>query len=159
MTRTTLLGVVVALGLFAGPLHAATPPIGTRGSFPGCPSCGVLSAIDYPATSSPSPTVLYGQLFIAGWGFECFAGAPIDRLEVRYRNDAGILVLAKTSFYPGLSRPDVQAAFAGSCATRWDSGFHAYFDVPIPRGQREIYINTWSGSAYYEIHRRDVFIK
>lgn len=157
MTRKILLGVV-ALVLVSTPLSAQFAT-GKRGSFPGCPTCGVVSAIDSPQATSPSPIVPEGQLYLAGWGFECYAGGLVDRVDVRYRNDDGDLVTAHTLLIAGLPRMDVQRAFSGSCVPPWDSGFHVYFLTPLPHGQREIYINVWSGDAYYEVHRRDVFIR
>lgn len=154
--RKGFFAVVVLLTLAT----SANAQIGTgkRGSFPGCPTCGVLSAIDTPTAASPSPTVPSGAFYIAGWGFECFSGAATNRVEVYYRNDDGEMVVAKTTLIKGLARMDVQRAFSGECVVPWDSGFHLYFHTPLPRGQREIYINVWRG-AYYETHRRDVFVR
>jgi hypothetical protein len=150
----------VALVVFASVAHAQ-PAIfdGSRGSFPGCPTCGVWSWVDLPA---PEVTVHASDFTVQGWGFECMSGNPIDRVEVFYQDYNGWwhpLYQGPTALMWGASaRPDVRAAFGAGCPLMGDyTGWTLILTNPPPLGLRRVQFTIWRG-PYYEAHRRTYLI-
>ncbi len=151
MTRI-LLGVVFAL-VFSTAVNAQIPGLPN-----GCPTCGVYSYVDLPG---PEVTVSASSFTLQGWGFECFSGAPADRVDIHYQDYDGYwkpLLQPQTALnYGSVSRPDVQMAYRPYCpnvpgVTGW------YLNVTnAPLGLRRFQINVWRG-PYYEVHRRTYLI-
>lgn len=144
--KRLMLGVVAALLLTSSAASAQTVP-----GYPGgCPSCVVLSNIDW-ATHS----------VVAGWAFECTTGEAVNRVEAWYQTDAGPWVPAKilpngqVSFVNEfmqvpIPRPDVAGVFAPWCPrVTPNAGFHYYFAEPLPVGPRYIYVTTWRGNIMH----------
>lgn len=128
----------------------------------GCARCGVFSYVDVPSVET---TVSQGAIYLAGWGFECESGSPADRVDVFYQGDDGWYVPAggagnhgNGDLYFGVPRPDVQAAYTGSCPNvTTQSGWHFYFTQPVPLGTRQLAINVWRG-PYFQTHYRTVTV-
>lgn len=141
---------------------------GRRGSFPGCPSCGVWSWVDYPRVQRDPLAVLLGDPldlnqredvsasnFVAvGWGFECVTGQSIDRIDVWYQDYDGIwrqVVQPPSALRLGvIDRPDV-ARFAPTvqCATPTRATGWAMQISGVPPGLRRMRLEVWWG-PYHE---------
>lgn len=127
--------VVVAFVLSSGAVGAQD---WTSGGWGGCPTCRVVSWVD---TVSPS--------FLAGWGFQCQSGRPVERFDVYYTDAAGLHRVTDAWWITGLWRPDVSAYFIGSgkCpSVAIESGWHLYLPTPIPAGAQSVSVVLWRGS-------------
>lgn len=132
---------------------------GSRGSFPGCPTCGVFSAVDLPA---PEQTVSQQNFVVWGWGFECVGGATVDRVDVWYQTYDGTWRPLKqadgTLQYGVMPRPDVQAYYRTACPrVPLNSGWVLSLTRVPPLGLRRVVFNVWRG-PYFEQHRRTYLI-
>jgi len=148
------------VGLAAG--AAAQPPLGSgaRGSFPGCPQCGVWSWVDLPQNQQ---TVSASNFWVHGWGFECVSGLSIDRVDVHYQDYDGIwrpLKQPVNALRWGLiPRPDVVTfGQAIGCPhtvanTGWALTVHG-----MPLGLRRVTFNVWRG-PYLETHERTYLVR
>jgi hypothetical protein len=157
--RKILAAVVVALVVFAAPAFAQEAFSGGRGSFPGCPTCGVWSWVDLPG---PEATVSASDFAVQGWGFECFTGKPIIRVDVWYQDYDGNwwpLPQQDGTLAVRGSRPDVQGfAPTVGCAMPTDlTGWTLTITNPPPAGLRRMRFVIWRG-PYREIHQRTYLI-
>lgn len=191
MRRLTSGIALAMLSLFPSPVSAQSPipptvtteaaanseaaPFfsGRRGSFPGCPQCGVWSWVDYPRVKvdpldallgdPPNPTiredVSASNFWAVGWGFECVSGQPIDRIDVSYEDYEGKfrpLLQPPTALRAGfIARGDI-VRFAPSvqCSkpaleTGWVLQIHG-----MPIGLRRVRLEVWWGPY----HERQEFI-
>jgi hypothetical protein len=157
--KRMILGVVAALTVFAAGVGAQEQFNGGRGSFPGCPSCGVWSYVDFP---SAEQTVSAKDFVIEGWGFECVAGAAIERVDLWYQDYAGDWwplkqpdgAMAAHAVY----RPDVEQHFRRVCPNAGtDTGWRLTVKNPPPFGLRRVRVMVWYG-PYYEAHYRTYLI-
>lgn len=114
-----------------------------------CERCGVIGYVDIARAD-----------WIAGWGFECVSGSPLDRVYVMYQKDDGFFTpidWRKTSWHRYIHRPDVRSAYEAHCpgVTSY-SGFNLHIQPgSVPSGTRVISVNISFG-PYYENHRRTV---
>lgn len=160
MLRSFAIAAVAAL------LHvsvaAAQPPLGSggRGSFPGCPKCGVYGFVDYPKDGA---TVVQSAFTAGGWGIEGGSGAAVDRIDVWYQDYAGAWIPVR------LAPQDVRTGFIH----RWDvvlwgaandfglvdlySGW-AVTIRGVPLGLRRLKFLLWRG-PYVEEHNRVYLVK
>ena len=132
---------------------------GSRGSFPGCPLCGVFSYVDAPAAEQ---TISASNFIIQGWGFECVSGRPVDRVDVHYQNYAGYWVRLPQDpsalDYGSVARPDVRSAYQSACPTvPAHAGWTLAVTNPPPLGLRRIAVLVWRG-PYVEQHFRTYLI-
>lgn len=163
MRKTLAAFALVLLGLVGTPSAQDIPQPGqlldgSRGSFPGCPDCGVWSWVDYPRDQR---TVAASNFYVQGWGFECVSGRPIDRVDVYYQDYEGIYHPVKQPewalLHGAIGRPDVVAAFAGACPNvAANSGWQLRV-TGIPPGLRRVTIVVWRG-PYRENHDRTYLI-
>jgi hypothetical protein len=154
--RRLFLGVVLAL---CATTVSAQAPWGARGSFPGCPDCGVWSWVDDPADQV---TVSTRAFVIQGWGFECVSGRPVDRVDVWYQD------------YNGAWQPLKQAQEALAAGAVWRGDvvqFGPTVGCPnvaantgwvlsvtgMPLGLRRVRIVAWKG-PYFEAHTRTYLV-
>lgn len=157
-----LFGVVLTM-LATVATANAQPTDGSRGSFPGCPTCGVVSYIDLPKLEA---TVARSKFTIHGWGFECVSGQSVMRVDVWYQDYDG-------SWHPlkqddgalrfNLKRPDVAKAYRPYCPNVTDyTGWALTLTNPPPAGLRRLMINVWDlpdwQSAYKETHHRTYLV-
>jgi hypothetical protein len=89
-----------------------------------CPTCGVHGYVDYPESGA---TLARAGSVIAGWGFECVSGRPVDRVELWYETSDGSRFLplkqADYALIAGtIGRPDVRTAFAPYCPNTSERG-------------------------------------
>lgn len=149
--------VFAALLAFVLPVSAQVP------GYPnGCTNCGIASFIDFPVSGERSQDGFY----IAGWGFECGSGMPANRVDVYYQGDDGFFKPAggagsngNGSLHYGLRRPDVRAVYQPYCPTLTDrSGWHFYFNAPVPHGTRAFVVNVWYG-PYMQQHKLTLTIE
>ena len=150
--------LVVAFVLVAVPASAQQFN-GARGQFPGCPKCGVISALDWPLAEA---TVSASNLVFAGWGFECVGGTPADRVDVWYEDYQGKGHPLKqedwTLFAGQVPRQDVVNYYKKECPNvPLLSGWHLVITNPPPTGLRRVIINVWYG-PYREGHRRTYLV-
>jgi hypothetical protein len=105
-----------------------------------CPTCYVFMNVDTPNLSTPFAGT------IAGWGFECATGQPIDRVDVYYSSET-VFKRADSYLMNGtIDRPDVMAYFLKSCQrTSSTTGWTVGFRTPIPSGTWRISVVTWKG--------------
>lgn len=157
MMRLILGGLFVAA--FACPAIAQVE-WGSRGSFPGCPQCGVWSWVDKP---DDQITVSTRGFVLQGWGFECVSGMPADRVNVYwqdYDGDWWPLLLPDYALESGQShRSDVER-FARTIGCRnvgSDTGW-ALRVSGVPLGLRRLKIDVWRG-PYFETHYRTYLIR
>lgn len=156
----TVLGVVLTTLACVVPASAQLMD-GSRGSFPGCPSCGVLSYIDLPKLEA---TVARSAFTIHGWGFECVSGRPIRRVEVWYQDYDESWHLLKQpdgALRFNLKRPDVATAFREYCPkVSDDTGWVLTLYNAPPAGLRRMVINVWDQqqSPYRETHHRTYLV-
>lgn len=173
-----LFGLFVTVALLVTPV-AAQPPLGSggRGSFPGCPICGVWSWVDYPLIERDPLDVWLGlainprqrepvsaaNFWAAGWGFECVSGQAIDRIDVFYQDYEGIwqpLRQPDSALRAGIfDRPDVvRFAPTVQCAspvvaTGWALKIHG-----MPTGFRRVRLEIWWG-PYHERQEFTVLVR
>lgn len=112
-----------------------------------CPKCGVRSAIDWVQTV---PLPEGDRPVIAGWGFECVSGKPVDRVDAHAWDPAkGAYVAVQTDLrWQAIPRPDVLSAFPG-CAVPVASGYGAVIVGALPAGATSLKIVTWAGRTYH----------
>jgi hypothetical protein len=132
-----------------------------------CEKCRVFSFVDTPGWSGlsqpPARVSRAAGFWIGGWGFECSGGGQVDRVDLWYQKDDGFwwtLPQPHWSLYPGLFRPDVQAAFIGYCPNvPATTGWHLYVSNfgDLPDGTRNIAVKVWR-SPYFETHYRTITI-
>lgn len=176
MRRLVLAAVVV---LATVQIVRAQPPVGSggRGSFPGCPQCGVWSWVDYPRPARDPWDVWVGlpidprqredvsasNFWAAGWGFECVSGRPIDRIDVWYQDYAGTwrqLKQPADALRAGfIERPDV-VRFAPNvnCATPAMETGWAMQIYGMPPGLRRVRLEIWWG-PYHERQEFTLLVK
>lgn len=131
---------------------------GSRGSFPGCPQCGLWSWVDKPEDQA---TVFADDFILKGWGFECVSGTPVTRIDVLYQDYEGAWRTLKQetgALTPGVSRWDVTRAFYLACpnVTQY-AGWHLHV-TGMPLGLRRVRIIVWHG-AYLENHFRTYLVR
>lgn len=153
--RFAFVVAVVALVLWCGAGVAAQQFDGSRGSFPGCPTCGVWSWVDLPA---PEMTVSASNFVVQGWGFECVSGQPVDRVDVSYQDYDGhwnpLLQPASALTPYTVARPDVAYMFAPFCPNvSGYTGWQLVVTNPPPLGLRRVAFTIWRG-PYFERHQR-----
>lgn len=123
----------------------------------GCATCGVVAAIDVPALPIGALPAVPSTFLIAGWGFECESGAPVDRVDVFYSGDDGFFKAAPwwllhLDFI--VPRPDVQAAFVVACpAVARETGWQLTVFDAVPRGVRVLRVNIWRGAYMTQLTR------
>jgi len=132
---------------------------GGRGSFPGCPTCGVYSFVDLPQAEA---TVSASNFTLQGWGFECVSGRPVDRVDIWEQDYDGFwhpLKQADGALWFGYSyRPDVQAAYRGLCPNVSPlTGWVLTLTNPPALGLRRLRINLWYG-PYFETSLRTYLV-
>lgn len=146
---------VVALLLALGGLSAQIP-----GYLNGCSTCAVYGWVDTPGDNT---TLDRAQpYYIGGWGFQCYTGQPVDRVDVFYAGDDGFdhVVLGSSIVDYGY-RGDVNAAYSGTCpaVSTASVGFSAVFPVAdIPAGTRLVKFNLWRGPYYEQRQRTYTFV-
>lgn len=131
-----------------------------------CTACGIRAHIDSPKAVSDADPALTGvpQTFaIAGWGFECVSGRPVDRVDVFLANGDGFYRPVPwwlTEFRAGAKRPDVFWAFRSACPEATvDEGWHLIlFAGAVPSGTQALLINVWSG-PFRQQFARTVVVK
>jgi hypothetical protein len=113
---------------------------------PGCPSCGVHAAIDWVQNADVDGVT---RPIVAGWGFECVSGQPVDRVDVFALRGSTGTALAVDLRWQQIPRPDVQAASVVGCprVTR-ESGFGVVVLGAIPEGTTALRINVWRGPYF-----------
>lgn len=125
----------------------------------GCKDCVVYSWVDTP---SDGDTVEASNLTFEGWGFECFSGQVINRVDVFYQDYDGFyrpLKQGDWTLTTGLPRQDVQDAYSGHCRNvSTYTGWRLTLNNPPPPGLRRIAINIWRGPLF-ETHHRLYLIK
>lgn len=151
--------LIAAVFMMVGSTGWAQVGSGDRGSFPGCPTCGVYSYVDLPVAEM---TVSASNFTLQGWGFECYSGVPADRVDLYYQDYDGLWhplkQAAGTLWFGYVPRPDVAAAYRSSCPNVSDTtGWGLTVMNPPPVGLRRIQINVWHG-PYFESHRRTYLI-
>ncbi len=143
----------------AGPSQSNVLFDGRRGSFPGCPTCGVWSWVDYPAPLSQVSTRAFS---LSGWGFECVSGQAVDRVDVFYQDYDGVnhpTQLLPTSRYGFIHRWDVVLfGVSVDCGVVDLYSGWAVTVTGVPPGLRLITINVWRG-PYVETHERIYLVK
>ena len=149
-----IIAFVVAL-FVAAPVFAQDPSQfdPQRWFAPGCPSCGVHAYVDLPHSGSE----LSLSTIIAGWGFECVSGQPIDRVDVWYEED-GFWVPIKQADgvlnFNVIARPDVQTAYRAYCPNvALTSGWWMQLSTLPPAGARRVSFTIWRGPYYARIVR------
>ena len=156
--KRTILGVIVAVGLFSQGAIAQVP------GYPnGCLKCGVYSYIDTPADPMAALPILTNDIVIEGWGFECESGQPANRVDVWYSDASGVFTnvdYRRVTLIPGYTRADVFEGFRSHCPNvSGVTGFSAVVEAgAVPIGTRVLIINVWRG-PYYQQSRRVVVIR
>jgi hypothetical protein len=126
-----------------------------------CPTCGVHGYVDYPESGA---TLARAGSVIAGWGFECVSGRPVDRVELWYETSDGSRFLplkqADYALIAGtIGRPDVRNAFAPYCPnTSSEAGWWLQVTNPPPAGARRVLIKLWYGPYHADLMRTFNFV-
>lgn len=163
MTRSTFGGVLVALVLASG-----VAALAQQQSFDPsqadpqtwfqkqCPACGVRGYVDYPGKAA---TIKRSNMVVAGWGFECVSGVPVDRIDVWYEaNDGLTLVPLKQAdgalHFGSTQRPDVAFAYGPYCPmVPLTTGWWLQVTNPPPAGARRVFFVLWNGPYHSQIAR------
>ena len=139
----------------------------------GCPTCRVYAWVDAPrdylvtvkgfGELPGALPIVEGAWVIMGWGFECQSGRPVDRVDVAYSSDDGVFKPAPwylTRLDVGVPRPDVAAAYRGTCPeVAGDTGYTLHlFPGAVPLGTRVITITARRG-PYSSQSRRIVVVR
>jgi hypothetical protein len=144
-------------------------------TFVGCPGCGVVYGyVDTPATSlTLSNTDLLNHTTAPmGWGFACYTGSPIDRVDLYVEDDArpGFWNpvpstdpnASTTQTWSGyVARPDVEAAFAAACPNvrGVNTGFIRWIDKALPLGAHRFLFVLWKGPYHTPTQGTGAIIK
>lgn len=178
LLRARLAFAVLAVCLLPSTV-AAQPPIGSggRGSFPGCPKCGVWSWVDYPRIERDPMDVLLGvpidprireavsasNFWAVGWGFECVSGQPADRVDVWYQDYDGKWQQLKqpaSALRAGeVYRPDI-APFSTTVGCSTPSNFTGWVLKihGMSPGLRRVRLEVWWG-PYHERNEFTLLVK
>jgi hypothetical protein len=131
-----------------------------------CPKCFVVAYVDVPApTQTISRTdLLSGLAQFQGWGFQCYTGAGVDRVEIwietsRQFGDGTYeweQIKQAGTVYGGSYRPDVAAAYVSYCPNvSLFSGYSLYV-TNWPReylGAHRVQFVAWNGPYHTAVIR------
>lgn len=146
--RKLFLGVVVACALSSS-LSAQAQYDPSNWFKPACPTCRVEAAADWVGPVDTGGGQI--ETVVAGWGFRCSDGLPVDRVEVWYEDQhGGGHAMPSELRYTGIARPDV-TYYSGviGCGPAYNAGFGVVLQAPTS-GYRAVIINVWRGSLKYK---------